>query len=307
VISLSFVLGSTIHHWVTENEQRWVRQAFSRYVSPNRVAHLVEHHDQLELGGQRQVCSFVFTDLADFTRLMESGDPAAAVTQLNEYLDGMLAIVFKHEGTVDRIVGDAVAVLFSAPVAQPDHQQRAMNCALDMERFAASYAEKLQATGVKWGHTRIGIHCGEVIVGNFGGKTLFDYRALGDPINTASRLESVNKHLGTRMCASADLLKGCTGIEARLVGKLVLQGKVKPLEVWEPLTAKQKERYAPTEQYQAAMALLTGEPSESESALKSMSAFRALAEQYPEDPLVKLHFQRLQQSATDDLIVMQSK
>ena len=89
----------------------------------------------------------------------------------------------------------------------------------------ACLIKELQARGIGFGYTRIGVHTGEVIVGNFGGSTIFDYRALGDPVNTASRLESVNKHLGTRVCVSEATLAGCTGVVTRPVGRLVLIGK----------------------------------------------------------------------------------
>ena len=304
-IMLSFGLASGMHHLVSEREQRWVREAFSRYVSPNKVAYLVEHPEQLQLGGQRQVCSFVFTDLAGFTRMMESGDPARAVALLNDYLDAMLAIVFKHEGTLDRIVGDAVAVLFSAPVQQADYRQRALNCALEMDTFASAYAARLQASGMPWGHTRIGVHSGEVIVGNFGGKTLFDYRALGDPINTASRLESVNKHLGTRVCVSQAILEGCPDVPARRVGQLVLKGKTQPLLVYEPVATTNAAICAAPADYDAAMRLL--QPGETHQPKLALEAFEALAERHPHDPLVALHLNRLREGATDDHIVMAEK
>lgn len=305
VILVSFGLASGMHHLVSEREQRWVRQAFSRYVSPNRVAHLVAHREQLELGGQRQVCSFVFTDLAGFTSMMEADDPSRAVALLNDYLDAMLAIVFKHEGTLDRIVGDAVAVLFSAPVQQADHRQRALNCALEMDIFASAYATRLQAQGIPWGHTRIGSHSGEVIVGNFGGKTLFDYRALGDPINTAARLETVNKHLGTRVCVSHAILEGCTDVPVRRVGQLVLKGKSKPLLVFEPLATTNAANCAAPADYDAAMRLL--QPGEMHHPTLACEYFEALAERHPHDPLVALHLRRLREGAADDLIVMAEK
>lgn len=303
--ALSFALGSGLHQLVSEREQRWVREAFSRYVSPNRVRHLVAHPEQLQLGGQRQVCSFVFTDLAGFTSMMEAGDPAQAVSLLNEYLDAMLAIVFKHEGTLDRIVGDAVAVLFSAPVPQADHRQRAFDCAMEMNTFASAYSDRLRAQGIAWGHTRIGVHSGEVIVGNFGGKTLFDYRALGDPINTAARLETVNKHLGTKVCVSQDILDGCKAVSARSVGRLVLKGKSLPLQVYEPVAATDPTACASLEDYQAAMRLLLAVQAHSLQSV--LRYFETLAERHPKDPLVALHLHRLQQGATGDLIVMSEK
>ena len=306
-VLLSFGLASGIQHRVTERERRWVRHAFSRYVSPNRVAHLMAHPEQLKLGGQRQVCSFVFTDLTDFTRMVEGCDPAEVVVMLNDYLEALLVIVFKHEGTLERFMGDAVAVLFSAPVAQPDHCQRALNCALEIDAFATAYAARLQASGVAWGHTRIGVHTGEVIVGNFGGKTLFDYRALGDPINTAARLESVNKLLGTRVCVSKAILDGCQGeaIPVRAVGRLMLAGKSRPLQTYEPLASTDASACATPADYDAAMRLLA--PGEAHQPTQAFESFQALAARHPHDPLVALHWKRLSQGACDDLIVLTEK
>lgn len=302
---LSFGLASGIHHWVSERQQRWLRTAFSRYVSPNRVAHLVAHPEQLHLGGQRQVCSFVFTDLEGFTPMMEMSDPAQVVTLLNDYLEAMLVIVFKHEGTLDRFVGDAMVVLFSAPVVQADHRQRALDCALEMDAFATAYATRLQARGVPWGLTRIGVHSGEVIVGNFGGKTLFDYRALGDPINTAARLESVNKHLGTRLCVSQAVLDGCMGVPTRAVGQLVLKGKTQALQVATPWAALDAANCAAPADYDAALQLLRrGSMQDADAARVRLEA---LALRHPQDPLVALHLQRLREGATDDVIVMAQK
>jgi len=299
-VALTYVLCSLWHHRGTEQEQRWIKEAFSRYVSPNRVDYLVAHPDDMALGGQRQTCSFIFTDLAGFTGLMERMDPAQAVSLLNAYLDGMVAIAFRHEGTLDRIVGDAVAIMFSAPVPQPDHRKRALECALEMDAFADAYAARLQAQGIAFGHTRIGVHAGEVIVGNFGGSTMFDYRALGDPVNTAARLESVNKHLGTRLCVSEDILQDNPDLPVRPVGRLVLKGKSRPLAVFEPVTGSADLR-APLEDYRRAWEALHQEDP------GAAALFAQLAKDRPQDPLVQLHHRRLQSGEQGDLIVMTAK
>ena len=304
-VLLSFGLASGIHHRRSERQQRWIHQAFSRYVSPNRVAHLMAHPQQLQLSGKRQVCSFVFTDLAGFTGMIEASDPAQVVAQVNDYLSGMLDIVFKYEGTLDRIMGDALVVMFSAPVPQADHCQRAVDCALAMHAFATAYSQQLQARNVHWGRTRIGVHSGEVIVGNFGGQALFDYRALGDPINTAARLESVNKRLGTWVCISQATLDGCGDVPARAVGRLLLKGKTQALQAYEPLAATDATRCASLTDYQDAMRLL--QPGPGQQLAGARMRFEALAARHPHDPLVNLHLQRLREGATDDLIVMTEK
>jgi adenylate cyclase len=298
-----FAAPSLLRYQASERRRRWVAQAFSRYVSPNLVAHIVQHPEQLELGGRRQQCSFVFTDLAGFTALMEKVDPAAAVGLLNDYLEGMLAIVFQHQGTLDRIVGDAIAIMFSAPLPQPDHRRRALACALALQRFATDFALRQQAAGMAFGHTRIGVHSGEVIVGNFGGGTMFDYRALGDPVNTAARLETANKHLGTRLCVSDAVLADCPGTPVRCVGRLVLQGKTQPLRVFQPahdgldlpVDAAALQRYA-----DAYALMADGRP-------EALAAFEALAREQPDEPLVRLHLGRLRRGESGDVIALSAK
>jgi adenylate cyclase len=301
VFTLTFILCSVFRHFASEREQRWIKEAFARYVSPNRVSYLVDHPDAMELGGQRQDCSFIFTDLAGFTSLMEKIDPGEAVALLNAYLDEMIAIAFRHDGTLDRIVGDAVAIMFSAPVPQADHRKRALACALEMDVFASRYSKEQLDKGIGFGKTRIGVHGGEVIVGNFGGSNIFDYRALGDPVNTAARLESVNKHLGTRICVSEEILRDCPDAAVRPVGRLVLKGKSRALGVFEPLTADQQAIRAPLDAYQAAFTALHNEEPQ------AAAMFAELAQGYPDDPLVALHLRRLQAGEQGDLIVMSEK
>lgn len=301
VFTFTFGLGSLIHHWMSEREQRWIRDVFSRYVSPNRVDFLVKHPETMKLGGSLQECSFVFTDLAGFTTLMEGIDPGKAVALLNVYLDRMIAIAFSHEGTLDRIVGDAVAIMFSAPIPQADHRARALACALEMDAFATEYSNALNSQDIPFGKTRIGIHTGQVIVGNFGGSTMLDYRALGDPINTAARLESVNKHLGTQVCLSAATLSGCPDAKVRPVGSLTLKGKTQALQIYEALTANNLTKYAPIDDYNQAYELMA------KQAPNAADAFRDLAVRYPEDPLIALHHRRLAAGERGDLMVMNEK
>jgi adenylate cyclase len=298
-LAITYVAASSVRHLASERRQRWIKQAFSRYVSPNLVAYLIKRPEELELGGRRQQCSFVFTDLTGFTPMIERMDPAAAVSLLNDYLDGLIAIAFAHQGTLDRIVGDAVVIMFSAPLQQADHQRRALSCAMEMQRFCRQYAKTQAALGVAFGQTRIGIHSGEVIVGNFGGTTIFDYRALGDPVNTAARLESANKQLGTLVCVSAATLAACPDWPARPIGRVVLKGKSLPLAIFEPLDPQA----APGDDhdYRAAFTLLQS------GSADALAAFAALAERRPDDPLVALHLARLRAGASDDLIVMNGK
>ncbi len=302
-IGLMLVYGaaSIVRHMAAEREQRWIQAAFSRYVSPNLVNHLVAHPERLTLGGQRQLCSFVFTDITGFTSMMERRTPEAAVSLLNDYLEQVIGIAFRHDGTLDRIVGDAVAIMFSAPIPQADHPQRALSCALEINRFTRSYVASLHEQGIEFGQTRIGVHSGEVVVGNFGGSMIFDYRALGDPVNTTSRLESLNSQIGTLLCVSEAIRDSCPEVPMRPVGEIVLKGKVEAVQVFEPLEAMMAPVGTCDEAYEAAYALLErGDHT-------VLAVFETLSEQRPWDGLTAFHLQRLRSGERGTRLVMARK
>jgi adenylate cyclase len=135
-----------------------------------------------------------------------------------------------------KIIGDAIHVLFGAPGEQADHDSRAIECALALDACAEALRKRWTSRATL-GLTRIGVHTGPAIVGNFGGGRFFDYTAYGDTINTAARLEGVNKQLGTRICVSANVAQGAANFRGRPVGDLMLRGKRQALRAFEPLTA----------------------------------------------------------------------
>src|ERR1700733_5613781 len=141
---------------------------------------------------------------------------------------GMIDIVFAHEGTVAKIIGDAIQILFNAPGDQPDYAARSIACAHDLDAWAQEFRERWRSQGVNFGVTRIGVHAGPALVGNFGGSRFFDYTAYGDTINTAARLVGANKVPGTPLCASAAVADGAKAFRGRPVGDLMLRGRSEP-------------------------------------------------------------------------------
>jgi adenylate cyclase len=270
-------------------EAERVRTNLSRFFSPNLAYQLVNNPEELEVGSERKDLTFLFTDVTEFTALVENSEPALIVTLLNEYLDEMTNIVFDHGGTIDKVVGDAIHAIFGAPQPQPDHARRAVQCALDMDAFATEFMKKKQAEGIALGPTRIGVNSGAAMVGNFGGETLFDYTAHGEAINIAARLETANKVLGTRICVSGETVSRIRDFHGRPVGALMLRGKTDAVEVFEPLPA---DDGSALEAYSGAyQCLAAGEPG-------AVAAFEALAETAPDDPLVVLHLGRLRAGET---------
>lgn len=197
---------------------RVAAKALNSYLPPTLARQVMNDPGLLRLGGEPRELSVLFTDIAGFTSFSEQAEPEEVVTLLNSYLDEMAEIVLEHDGTLDKFIGDAVMAFFGAPVADPAHSERAISCALKMDRFAREFEK---ANGLL---TRIGVHTGTVIVGNVGGERRFDYTVIGDAVNTAARLEGVNKFLGpdkdriTTVCISDDTVMHYRRVAPELEG-----------------------------------------------------------------------------------------
>jgi adenylate cyclase len=290
---LEVTIDKTIRHVVMLREAR-ARQAeaerahasLARYFSPQVALRLAATAGSDSMQVQWRDVGTIFTDIAGFTTLVESAAPDVLGTLLNEYVEGMTCIVFSHEGTVAKVIGDGMHVLFNAPGEQPDYATRAIACAHDLDSWAQEFKQRWMEKGVNFGNTRIGVHAGPALVGNFGGSHYFDYTAHGDTINTASRLETANKHLGTRICVSETIAKAARNFRGRPVGDIVLRGRSEPLRTYEPLC---EEAFAApaTAQYTEAFAKL-----ESGDAA-AMPAFAALVGRHADDSLAGFHLKRL--------------
>jgi adenylate cyclase len=260
--------------------------ALSRHFSPEIAKRLAATGEGEGIEVQWRDVATIFTDITGFTSLIESAPPETLGELLNEYVGGMTEVVFAHEGTVAKIIGDAIQVLFNAPGDQPDYATRAVACAHDLDAWAQDFCARQKAKGVNFGTTRIGIHAGPALVGNFGGNRFFDYTAYGDSINIAARLEAANKQLGTRICVSASVAEGAENFKGRRVGELMLRGRTEPLRAFEPL---------PQERFEAPETALYSEAFAKMEAgdVAAMPAFAALVGMHAEDSLAGFHLKRL--------------
>jgi class 3 adenylate cyclase len=260
--------------------------SLSRYFSPQIASRLTAASESNGMEVHRREVSTIFTDITGFTSLVETATPEVLGSLLNEYVGGMTDVVFAREGTVAKIIGDAIQILFNAPGDQPDYATRAIACAHDLDVWAEEFRERWKANGVNFGITRIGVHAGPALVGNFGGSRFFDYTAYGDTINTAARLEAANKYLGTRICVSAAVADGATEFRGRPVGDLMLRGRSEPLRAYEPLAEAAFKGPAATQYSEAFAKLEAGDGA-------AMPAFAALVGSYASDALAGFHLRRL--------------
>lgn len=290
---LEATIGKTIRHVEMLREVRRrqmeaerAHASLSRFFSPEIARRLAADVDGDGMEVQWRDVATLFTDITGFTSLVETAPPQTLGQLLNEYVGGMTEIVFAHEGTVAKIIGDAIQVLFNAPGDQPDYATRAVACAHDLDAWAEDFSSRWKARGVNFGTTRIGAHAGPALVGNFGGNRFFDYTAYGDSINIAARLEAANKHLGTRICVSASVAEAADNFRGRPVGDLMLRGRSEPLRAFEPLPQAKFE--APeTALYSEAFAKMEARDA------AAMPAFAALVGMHADDSLAGFHLRRL--------------
>ncbi len=223
-------------------ERRFLRSAFQQYVSGDVIEKLLARPDALTLGGERRELTMFFSDIAGFTSISEKLPPEQLGRLLNSFLSEMSAIILKHGGTLDKYVGDAIVAFWNAPLAVQDHAACAVRAALECQKRIAECGPLWEREfGVRLA-MRIGLHTGEVSVGNFGSDSRFNYTILGDAANVASRLEGANKKFGSLILLSsvtARAIQGA-GIKVRRVGLLRLVGKSQAIEVFEPFEADAK-------------------------------------------------------------------
>lgn len=302
--SLSVMLGL----WLTDiwrgrqerDQKRFVQAAFSKYLSPALLDDILKDPSKLSIDPKRRDMSYVFTDVAGFTTISEGMDATTLADVMNRYLDGMVKVVFAHGGTVDKFIGDAVFALFGAPRDMADHAARAAACALDLDRFAQGFLAAETEAGRPFGVTRIGVHSGPASVGNFGSDARFEYTALGDAVNTAARLEGLNKYFGTRVAMSGATADRCPDLPRRSIGRIVLKGKTEPIAVYQPLT-EEEARGAFMRAYQQAYAAMAAGDA------VAVEQFDDLAVLRPDDGPVAMHRDRLARGGDSDLVVMSDK
>ena len=229
--------GMTVRAMGSEH-RRFAEGALGKYLPPDIAAQIIRDPKKLSLTGEKRAIYTLFTDIEGFTSLSHTLPPERVATLLNAYLDGMSAIVLRHGGTIDKFVGDAVVAFWGAPIARPDDADRALAAAMAMVAFTKAFAVEGGDDARKLGRTRVGLHHGFAIVGNFGGEGRLTYTALGDAMNCAARLEGANKYLRTTALVSDEARdQALAGDQLRPMGRIIVAGRATPVVVWEPAPA----------------------------------------------------------------------
>jgi adenylate cyclase len=243
VLASSFALfgGVAYQYFFEGREKRKMKKLFGQYVSKDVYEQLVANPALARLGGQRREMTVLFSDIRGFTSVTERGEPQAIVGMLNEYFTRMVTIVFRHEGTLDKFVGDMVMALFGAPLDDPQHADHAVEAALDMIAALGELNTQWKSEGRAELDIGIGINTGPMIAGNIGSEAIMSYTVIGDAVNLGSRLESLNKEYGTRIIISdATRERLSRPYRLRPLGDVVVKGKTQPVAIYELIGREQR-------------------------------------------------------------------
>ena len=231
-LPVAYVASVLWYYLTTVREREKIRKAFAFYLSPGMIRRVTEHPEQLNLGGEEIVGTAMFTDIAGFTSIAEGMRAQDTAALLNDYFSVATGHVFDTGGTLIKYIGDAIFAVWGAPLRMEDHATPACRAAIGMAGLRKSLGDRPAGRL----QTRVGVHTGPMLVGNLGSSQRFDYTAIGDTVNLASRIEGVNKLLGTCVLASGETISATDGsLVHRLVGRVQVVGRARPVEVYELL------------------------------------------------------------------------
>jgi adenylate cyclase len=278
-----------LRFWQEEKQKLVLRNAFSRYVSPEIVKRITKLRGNLFAGEEREL-SILFTDIRGFTTLSEKLSPPQVVSLLNRYFTPMTALVRAHSGTMDKFIGDALMAFWNAPLDVPGHAGLAVESALAMqEKLLALNEDLFREFGV---HIRMGagVHTGPAYVGNMGSAELVNYTLIGDNVNLASRLEGLCPQYGVGVVISGETRAGCEDLFAfQYLDTIRVKGKSQPVSVYAPL--RREDEAARREEllfWQDACELYR-----SGDFARAADAFTGLCKQFPDVKLYAVHAERV--------------
>jgi len=268
-----------------------LRRAFAHYLGAEALDELLADPGALALGGARRELTVLFSDIRDFTSVAERLSPEELVALLNTYLTPMTQEVMRRAGYLDKYIGDAVMAVFGAPALRQDHAARGLATAIAMHAALERLRPELARYGAGNLQIGVGVNTGEMVVGNMGSADRFDYTAVGDAVNLASRLEGLTKVYGVFcLVGAATRAAAPAGYRFRAVDLVRVKGKARPTEIFELLGGPEGElaRYVDLERYEEALgAYRRG------AFAAARAAFGAFQADNPADPVARLYLERL--------------
>jgi adenylate cyclase len=289
-ISVTYAAISVQHYVVEEGEKRKIRNAFGLYLPPALATLVSEHPEMLMLGGDKRELTVMFSDIRGFTSLAEGLEPEALVELLNEFLGAMTEVIFAHDGTLDKYIGDAIMAVWGAPISQSDHATRACRAALDMQARLRELAAQWHQRGLPPLGIGIGVNTGPMVVGNMGSARRLSYTVIGDNVNLASRLEGLNRMYGSGIIISESTWRAAAdAVVARELDLVRVKGKRQPVRIFEIVApASERDSWMPMiDRFAAGIAAYRARQWDA-----AMAAFAAVLAEHPDDGPALLYTER---------------
>ncbi|TRD11948.1 adenylate/guanylate cyclase domain-containing protein [Erythrobacter insulae] len=272
---IAFTAVTAAARSVGRKQRNFATGALGKYIPKDIAQQIIDKPELLSLGGEKREIYVMFSDLEGFTKMSHAIEPEMVAKLLNRYLEMLSQVVLDHGGVIDKFVGDAVVAFWGAPIARDNDGERAAKAGYAIWQAGEAFRQEVAAMDEslpKIGKTRVGLHFGEAVIGNFGGETRIQYTALGDSMNTAARLEAANKALQSSVMASREFAER-SGLDWwRAMGSVRLRGRARPVDIFEPVPgfpSEDREKLAkssnlaatdPAMAVQLAVEVLTGHP-----------------------------------------------
>jgi adenylate cyclase len=287
---VTFAAGSVLNYTLEGQQKRFVKKVFQHYLSHQVIDQILKDPDRLKLGGQRRQMSVFFSDVAGFTSVAESLSPEDLTELLNRYLSEMTAVIFRHGGTVDKYIGDAIVAFWNAPLDQPDHAVRACQAALDCQKRLVELRDRMRRQSGRELHMRIGINTGPMVVGNMGSSDRFDYSILGDAVNLGARLEGACKQYGIWiLMGEGTYAEVRDQVEAREIDRIRVVGKREPVRIYELLARRgqlSQERRTALDRFHEGLRLYRE---------RKWTTAIGIFKELPDDPVARIYVERCEQ------------
>lgn len=288
-IATALLTGGGFRYLVLERSARQMRSMFSTYLSSKLVARLEKDPEAARIGGDYRDVTVLFTDIRSFTSFSEKHTAQEVVARLNEYLAAMVQIIYQHDGTVDKFIGDGIMAYWGAPISQPDHAKLASACALAMQKAMTNLTQKWEKEGAEPFSIRGGMQSGEVVAGNVGslGKKM-EYTVIGDTVNQAARLEGAAKYYGVSFLAGENTyLQSRDACRYRELDRIRVVGKEMPVAIYELRHTPPESEDGLSEQFAAALSQYR-----SRQWREAEKSFAAILRDFPGDTPSKIYLER---------------
>ncbi len=236
MVTLLFVLNMSYGYFFVTRTKRQITERFRNYVPFELVDEISQHPEQLlSMEGESREMTILFSDVRGFTTISEGLDPKVLSQLMNEFLTPLSRVISKHEGKVDKYIGDCVMAFWGAPKPQPNHARNAILAGIEMQKTLRELQPNFKAKGWPEIHVGVGINSGRVSVGNMGSEVRVAYTVMGDAVNLASRLESITKQYGVGIIVGENTRHAVPDFVYRELDQVRVVGKDKPVAIYEPI------------------------------------------------------------------------